>query len=395
MRKKKVCILWHCPYPWDIRIEKFCRAISTAGYEVSIVCRGKQGSPATEKIEDFTVYRVLPPRWFAKDIATMPLFFNPNWTISARRLVKSIKPDLLIVRDIPLGLLAGKIARESGIPAMLDMAENYPAALLAYNNKLYNPFLFSNAKLARIYEKKCLDLMSHTIVVSNEQESRMRAFGVPAKKVSVVMNTPDLEHYSELSASSAEAQRRGPDEKLKLVYVGKIDAHRGIDTLIKGIAAAVKTAPSISLTVVGSGTEIENMKGLAASLGVTGNIDFAGWVTFTKIPSVIKESHIGIIPHNKSEHTDTTIPNKLFDYMSFAKPVVSSDINPVAAIINKVRCGKVFKNADPESLAGVLVELAKKGNLAALGQNGFEAVKTRYNWAVDRGKLIKCISNLI
>lgn len=386
--KTHICMLWHCPYPWDIRISKFCRSLITAGYEVSIICRGKVGDARREEFSGVRIYRVCPPSWSPYPAMNAPLFFHPVWVAAVRSLLREMRPSVVMVRDIPMALLAGTLAKAMGIKVMLDMAENYPAALIAYNNALYKPFLFGNAWLPKQYERIVLRLMDHTLVVSEEQQRRLAGIGVEPDAVSVVMNTPDLAYFEQLPASGAVDQSK---TGVSLLYVGNIDRHRGVDVLIRAVAMAVKTIPSLTLTLVGPGKEVSRLEALTRELQATTYVTFTHRVPFEQVPAYIQASDIGVIPHLKSEHTDTTIPNKLFDYMAFAKPVLSSDLNPVARIIRASDCGKVFESGNSRDLADKLVELVGDSRLAKFGLNGWEAVLNQYNWAKDQGVLLNAI----
>ena len=51
---------------------------------------------------------------------------------------------------------------------------------------------------------------------------------------------------------------------------------------------------------------------------------------------------ICIIPHEKCELTNTTVPNKLFEYFCYGKHVIVSDAAPLKRIINETNSGIVF-----------------------------------------------------
>src|SRR3972149_2248964 len=104
----------------------------------------------------------------------------------------------------------------------------------------------------------------------------------------------------------------------------------------------MKKYPETRLQIIGDGTELNSLKGLVKILNLEKSVDLKGWVNFSEVPKIIKESTICLIPHLRSEHTDTTIPNKIFDYMAMGKPVVASDCEPLKRIIQEEKCGFVF-----------------------------------------------------
>jgi glycosyltransferase involved in cell wall biosynthesis len=141
------------------------------------------------------------------------------------------------------------------------------------------------------------------------------------------------------------------------------------------------------VVLVGEGTELESLRKLVVARGLEESVLFAGWVRHDRLPAYIQASSVCCIPHLKSDHTDTTIPNKLFDYMALGKPVAVSNLDPVQRIVERVRCGAVFQSGDEEDLASVLVRLSAEGSAEEMGERGRQAVLSDYNWQVDAKRL--------
>src|SRR5215471_9894703 len=131
----RVGLLWHCVYPWDVRLAKMVRAISEEKHNVCVICKGRSDLPARQIEDNITIRRVSPPKNLPHPIAkavTFPLFLNPLWIRETQRAIREEQLDLIIVRDLPLAWLAVRAGKAAGIPVILDMAENYPAALISY-----------------------------------------------------------------------------------------------------------------------------------------------------------------------------------------------------------------------------------------------------------------------
>jgi glycosyltransferase involved in cell wall biosynthesis len=390
----RIGILWHVVYPWDIRMEKIIKVLTDNGHEVHLVCKGKDGLAPFEDNGALKIYRihagaVLGSRALGRVLGA-PLPINPYWYTKALRVFREARVDRLVVRDLPLGLLAGMLGRRLGVPVFFDMAENFPAALVAYNNAFYKPFLFGNGWLPKQYEKISLRYMTQVFVVADEQIERLTRIGVDRARISVVMNTPDVEYYLD---RAQESGARGDSADATLLYIGKVDAHRGIAVLVRAMPHIIKRYPAVKLSIVGDGTEKRALERLAAELGVADRIVFHGWARFDRVPGFIADSTICLIPHLKSEHTETTVPNKIFDYMVFGKPVVASDCAPLARIIRDARCGQVFRSGDTKDLADKVVSLLTAPDREAIGANGRVAVMARYHWRRDAALLLERLSS--
>jgi glycosyltransferase involved in cell wall biosynthesis len=390
----KIGILWHCTYPWDVRLEKMIKVFLGAGHTVCLICKGGKGLPKKEQHGRLTIYRISPvKRWpLLSKFLSYPIFFNPFWFFAALRITRQEKVLLLIVRDIPLSLMASAIAKLSHRPAFLDMAENYPAALIAYQNPYYKPFLIAHGWLPKTYEKSAVKHVNHIFVVAEEQMARLRDMGVDQSKITIIRNTPETEFYL---SKELQLQSSFSDNNTTLLYVGKVDAHRGIELLILALPELLKEHSQIKLLIVGDGTERTRLMTLADSMGIGKSVSFPGWVDIKEIPSIIKNSAICLIPHLRSEHTDTTIPNKIFDYMAMGKPVVVSDCIPLKRIVEETRCGLVFRSGDIPDLTRALKTLLSSADYKAMGEYGKEAVVHQYNWGRDSQNMLRAVQNAL
>lgn len=392
-----ITVVWQCVYPWDIRIEKFLNLFSKEGHEVHLICKGKHGLPTEENTFHGKIHRVfLSPSWigsFLSRLSIYPLFINPVWIYKTVKILKQNKSNIIIVRDLPLALMTGVIGKFLRIPVILDVAENYPAALIAYSKQSYKPFLFMNGILPRLYERISLRFMDQIFVVAEEQRIRLNKLGISKDRISCVLNTPELSvFYDGMEVGMRE--RSLDKERPILLYVGKVDKHRGVHLLIEAMPEVLKKYPETRLEVIGDGTELNLLRNLVKELSLERSVDLKSWVNFREVPGIIRRSTICLIPHLKSEHTDTTIPNKIFDYMAMGKPVVVSDCDPLKRIIEEEKCGLTFKSGDAKDLSEKVIQILRDHNMNAYGVSGKKAVEEKYNWDRDSEKVLNVIHTI-
>jgi glycosyltransferase involved in cell wall biosynthesis len=383
-------LIWHSAYPWDVRLEKMAGACIEAGHSVSIVSKGTADRPATETVNGAAVFRVsskMTYSSFAK-LAAYPLFFSPIWRSRTLAALWGSEVDVVIVRDLPLAGLGLWVGRQMRKPVLLDMAENYPAALVAYQKPMYRPLLVNNAWLPRKYEQHAIQSVDHVFVVAEEQRRRLIRLGVAPARITTVGNTP-VQSFIDAAAVATEDSR-----KMNLLYVGNLDRHRGADLLVKAFARFRNEFRYARLTLVGDGNQKEALIAMVKRFQLEDAVSIPGRVQWGKIAEFIRQSTICLIPHLRSEHTDTTLPNKLFDYMAFSKPVIASDCAPLKRIIEQERCGKVFRSGDVEDLAAALSRMAIDPSSREAGKNGRAAVEREYNWNMDKARLLTALEHV-
>ena len=376
--------IWKNDYPWDVRVEKFCKTLINDGNKVHLICNNLKGYKTRDEIDGFQIHRLYPIKnKILKKICSLPFFFNPFWLHKIFKVVKDEKIEAIIVRDLPLvlsALLVGKIYK---IPVIYDMAENYPAmwdeTVSRKGVKLYNYFL-KNSELARIIENYVLKRVDHIIVVVEESKKKLLKKGIPDNKLSIVSNTPDLKLFKKRNNGDERFLR----DRFKLLYVGGIDSEsRGLDTVIKSIPFLKEKIENLYFIVIGDGEYLEDLIKIVRKLGVEKYVRFCGWVDFKLVPTYIYNCDVCVVPHNVNEHINSTIPNKLFEYMACKKPVIVSDAIPLKRIVEENNCGVVFNSKDVTNFAGKVMELQDPSARTQMGENGYYAVIRKYNWAKD------------
>lgn len=97
-----------------------------------------------------------------------------------------------------------------------------------------------------------------------------------------------------------------------------------------------------------------------------------GWVDHSEIFGYVKQSDIGVMPRYTSDHVNTTIPSKIFDYMACGLPVIASDAGPMKRII-KNNCGVTFESGNAADFAKRTIKVYQFDN--GCGGNGRKAVE--------------------
>lgn len=394
----RICKIYDDDYPWDIRIEKIGRSLVEAGHQVFLAVRNRKRIQTKEIVDTMNVRRIAPFHFLPAglDINLMfPAFFSPRWLVHIANVVTQDKCDVIFVRDLPLaltGLLIGKTLRK---PVILDMAENYPAALKAFQKResvSLTDRIVRNPSVASLIENIALVGFDHILVVAEENRQRLYRKGVDPKKISVVGNTPNLDVFRDTPVP--EEIRARFEGAFVLLYIGEVSPYRGLDTVVRALPEIRKRIPNIKLAILGKGDGITEVQSIAQSFGVLEYIDLVGFRPLKELPGYIVGSDVCIIPHHRNEHIDTTLPNKLFDYMALGKPIIATDAAPLKRIIESEGCGRTYKSGDSAAFASLVNELAISNRRREMGERSKRAVLERYNWAVDSKVLTEVFAKL-
>ena len=392
----KVSYIYQDEYPWDIRIHKIVNSLSNAKIETHIVCRNRTGLGRSEKLSEYIYLHRLGKGigCLTRTMLNFPAFFSPFWFNAVLSTVLKFNVDLIIVRDLPLAPTAYLVGKLTTRPVVMDMAENYPAMIKdtwAYGKIRPMDYVIRNPALLRMMERLLLPRLDGIFVVSNASRARVEEIvGESRKQIWVVGNTPVLSSPSKIvSHPLVDTLRR--HDGLILLYVGGLEETRGLEIAIRAIPIIKTGLEKIFLVIVGEGSSTEMLKKLVLKLRVEDSVMFTGWLNPSYIPAVISRAHIGLIPHYVTEHTKTTLPNKLFDYMAQSKPVIVTNSASLEEIVKSGKCGRIYQDKNPEQLAQIVLEFVDPKVRKELGEAGFNAVRERYNWGVDEKNMLEAI----
>ena len=376
-------------FPPDIRVENEALSLIEAGFDVSLLSVGIEKLPARATHRGIHLFRRRLPkqvrnkmRGLAGTVSLFTLFLERE----IRKVYREKPFDVLHMHDLHLfggGIRAGRVL---GIPVVGDLHENYVDALqrYAWSTRFPGKFVVSIPRWRRI-EKRWVNAVDRVITVVEEMKARNIELGVDPNRLCIVSNTIRREEFDRfpVRADIVTSVR----SEFTVLYTGGIDLHRGLGSVVRAMPAVIARIPRARLVVVGEGRTRVELQKLAADLDIANSVILTGWQDQTLLKSYILGSHVCLVPHLKSTHTDATIPHKLFHYMYLEKPVVVTDCLPLKRIAEETQCGLVYSSGDSSALSEALLTLAADPDVARrMGQNGHQAVLERYNWeATARG----------
>ncbi len=390
----KIGMILESPFPPnDPRITKEATTLIEAGNEVHLlVPRGLQQAYKDE-IDGIHIHRADIGKGIMAKISNeihRITFMHPIWRRAIYSFLQNTDPDILHVHDLTFAATAIK-ANQKHLPVVLDLHENYPAAIHAWSKLSFirKNFTLNYNRLVR-HEKAMCDSYDHIITVIDEMKTRLQTVhGISETKISVIPNT-EFSNYGKESPELPPKFREMTQERLVLSYVGAWGPHRGLETAVYAMESIIKDIPNALLLLVGGKVEQQKqIQKLIDSLHLNQSIVIAGWQDAKLLPSFMKLSHVGLIPHLSNEHTDNTIPHKLFQYMTLSKPVLVSDCPPLKRVVESTQCGGVFCSGNATDLSRHMTALLGDAErLVALGQNGRSAVETGgWSWETTAQKL--------
>jgi len=383
-------VLNHRIPPPDIRVEKEARTLLDAGHEVHLLLEGSPGGELDEQYKGMSLHRGVtmgPLREKFHRYTFNFTFRDRMWRRAIKDFATSRKVQALHVHDLPFMREAVSVARELGLPVVADLHENYPAGLQVWYESSFKKRTIYNYRRWSRYEREILEEVDAVIAVVEESKERLVRLGLPADKIYVVPNTASRDRETIPIDREIVERYYG---SFVLCYIGGFAPHRGLDTVIKAMPIVKTKVSGVLLLLVGDRNEPYRryLERLAGESGCGDVVEMTGWQPFEKIWSFIEASDVCLVPHARNPHTDTTIPHKIFQYMSVSKPIVVSDCPPLRRVVEDSGGGVWFRYDDPSDFAARIFELyeSEEGR-RRMGEAGRSAFLDRYNWDSTSGEL--------
>jgi glycosyltransferase involved in cell wall biosynthesis len=338
----KILMVVQNHFPADPRVRNEAYALSSAGYEVSVLALRKKGEKRRENVNGIAVYRMPAVDLFKKGYGDTASFVGR--VVHRLKSVIGYGVEYFYFTFASL-FLSFCILKREGFDVV--HAHNPPDTLflLGVLYKLWGKkFVFDHHDLSpelylsrfganrRIVYKilmaaERMSLHVADLVIATNESYRAIEIdrgNVNPRRVFVVRNGPDLERV----------RRVPPDEKLKangkkiLGYVGVMGPQDGVDYLLRALRILVYDLgrKDFLCIIVGNGDCLEDLKALSRQLKIEPYVRFTGYVTDEEMLRYLSTSDICVDPDPSSPLNDVSTWIKIMEYMALGKPIVSFDL---------------------------------------------------------------------
>jgi len=138
---------------------------------------------------------------------------------------------------------------------------------------------------------------------------------------------------------------------VRLIFVGRLAAVKGLPVLFYAFAKARETHPDLHLTLVGDGDDRAHLEKRAAAMGEA--VHFAGYLSQDAVAQALAEADIPVLPSFAEG-----LPVVLMEALAGARPVIASQVAGVSELVENGVTGFVIPPDDTETLAQRILELA-------------------------------------
>jgi putative colanic acid biosynthesis glycosyltransferase WcaI len=363
------------------RTHELALRLSNTGYEVSVLTA-------------FPSYPsgIVPPEWRGKFFwkgSDEGLSIHRVWSFTAPggrfivRLLNNLtfaffatliglwlpRPDVIVVESHPLfnGVAAIVLSGLKGVPFVLNVSDLWPESAVQIG-ALKNPALiWLGEKLEQLLYRRAATILAMTGGIWN----KIRRDGFDAKTL-LFRNAVDCEIFRPgVDGAGMRAQLGVAPDAFMVLYAGTFGMFNDTKSILE-TAARFKSEGNerVQFVFAGDGNERRKLQAFAAENGLS-NVRFVGSFPKAAIPALLSAADCVVIALKSLEFLNGTLPRKMFEAMSCAKPVVLAAAGEAEEVVRNAEGGIVVP---PENTAlihdAVMSLLTNPEQASAMGQKG-------------------------
>ncbi|MBN1230919.1 MAG: glycosyltransferase [Anaerolineales bacterium] len=236
-----------------------------------------------------------------------------------------------------------------------------------------------------------------------EQNQLKGLYEVDERKIKIIPPGVDTCHFYPIPKDEARDYIGSQNKKCMILFVGRIEPLKGIDTLIRAIALMRDNGDIINgdicLAIIGGdasacenkmSAEMARLRKLREELGLEDMVTFLGKRDQEQLPYYYSAANIVVVPSQYESFGMVAL-----EAMACGTPVVASEVGGLAYLVKDGVTGFHVPNRDPEALAeklGILIcdpELREK-----LGHQAYEYARD-YSWQYVARNVNKVYQSII
>lgn len=373
-------LLENCPYPNDDRVRREARALTAAGYRVSVISPRFAAQPWHEIVDGVSVYRF---PWLIRARGFLGYLWEYGFATSAIFVVSLFvfvregfdilhghhPPDTFVFIALFYKLFGKRFVYDHH-----DLApELYYARFRGKGNqRVYNALAWLEILSCRFADR---------VITTNQSYKKieMERDRVPEERISIVRNGPDLNELH-LAEPIPELRQKAP---VIIGYVGSMGIQDGVDYMLRALHHLVHDFGKEDwyCVLVGMGTAFPVLQSLTQELDLSDHVHFTRWVEQqSEVARYLSSMDICIAPEPSDPYNDRSTAAKVMEYMALGKPTVA--FNLPEHRFTAQQAALYAQSNDEKDLARQIVLLMDSQELRSqLGVIGKERIEKELAWS--------------
>jgi 1,2-diacylglycerol 3-alpha-glucosyltransferase len=321
--------------------------LTKRGYNVFVMCPSRSFKNVVSNDNGVTVY----------GIRSIPIPVYPSFRISPlfipgiiRGAVEEISPDIVHIQNhFLIGRAAVSAAKKLDIP-VIGTSHFLPENLVYY----FHLPRFAEKGLRKFAWRDCVRILGQLDFVTTPTKTAvavLRNAGF-SKDVMQISNGIDLERFKPTNDGSYLKRVFGiPIDKPVLLYVGRLDREKRIDTILRALPEILRVT-SVHLVIAGIGKERQRLEELTEKLGMQNAVTFTGFVPDKDLQNIYRIADLFVIAGIAELQSIVTM-----EAMASGLPVVAVNVLALPELVHDGENGYLFSDGDSQMIAEKVIAI--------------------------------------
>lgn len=333
----------------DHRVQKEIRLLLNDGHIVSVLCFDFNKT-TLKSYSEFKVTRIRLHKKFRDLFVLLSTnfgFYRILWQKHISKFILENKIEAIHAHDLYMAKAAKKgieLSKKS-IPLVLDLHENYPAAINSYQwaIKGWRKYVVQPQKWYN-KENTYLSYADRIITLSDSFKKDLisRFPNLKSTPIFVHPNMPDFESFSAFEKNEHTVTFNS--EVPTLFYFGVVAKRRGIIDILPWIEDLLNQGQKFHTLIIGPVDKADKndfLNYLNKPL-LKANTTYIPWEDVKFLPAYLRKITIGLAPFQVNKQHDSGVANKLFQYMYGKIPILATKCKAQEDLITTANCGLLY-----------------------------------------------------
>jgi D-inositol-3-phosphate glycosyltransferase len=219
-----------------------------------------------------------------------------------------------------------------------------------------------------------------------EQQQLVWLYRADRRKIAIIPPGVNTQRFHPLSQEEAKAKLGITPQSKLLLFVGRIEPLKGIDTIFQALNHIRKTQPEVlEKTIFGivggdpdnpNDKELSRLKDLSKQLDLSNMVDFLGAKEQALLPTYYSAATALIMPSDYESFGMVAL-----EAMASGTPVIASEVGGLAFLVRDGETGFLVPVREADVLGERIIRLLSNQELrASMGKNAAELAQ-HYAWA--------------